>query len=385
MKKIFIIAGEESGDNLGSKLMHQLKRKDHHLQFVGIGGSKMMKEGLESIFPMQELNLMGFMEVLPHASKLMKRIDQTVETIIAEKPDLLVTIDSPGFNCRVAKKLKQKNIDVKKLHYVAPTVWAYKPGRAKKWAKLFDHLLCILPWEPPYFEQEGLKTTFIGHPVFEDIHILSFEEKQALRADYNYLPEDKLIAILPGSRMGEIKMLLPTFIEASKKIYQQEPNVKFILMPTESMRGEVVKHDHQIPNCITISDHEEKRKLLQICEAAIVKSGTISLEVAALKAPAVICYKINPLSHWMIRKMIKIDYANLINISADKEVIRELIQDECTSDNIAAEMLKLIKSDAIRHGQIEEANFELAEMGMGSHEMPSERAAEVVMEMLSEK
>jgi lipid-A-disaccharide synthase len=332
---------------------------------------------------MQEISLMGFLEVVPHLPKLIKRINETVDRIILEEPDVLVTIDSPGFNYRIAKKLKEREYNIKKIHFVAPSVWAYKAHRAKRTAQLFDHLISILPWEPPYFEKEGLRTTFIGHPIFEDLKFLSGDEKEIFRKDYNYNENDKVIAILPGSRMGELKRLLPVFIEAAKKITTSNANAKFILMPTENLRNEVVKFEHEIPNCITVSETEEKRKLLQVCDAAIVKSGTVALEVAALGCPNIICYKINAISHWLIRKMLYIDFANLINIAAKKEIIRELIQEDCTSDNIAKEILKLISSEAMAKGQIEEAKYELVEMGLGATTKPSDKAADVVLAYLN--
>ncbi len=383
MKKIFIIAGEESGDNIGAKLIRNLKAKNAELEFIGVGGMKMAYEGLQAIFPMQEINLMGFLEIVPHMPKLIKRINETVDRIIEENPDVLVTIDSPGFNYRVVKKLKQCNFDLKKIHYVAPSVWAYKPERAKKTAKLFDHLICILPWEAPYFEREGLKTTFVGHPVFEDITYLNESEKEELRKAHNYDRTDKVIAILPGSRRGELKRLLPVFIQAAEKIYAQNANTKFILMPTESLRSEVSKFAHRIPNGIVVSDTENKRRLLQICDAAIVKSGTVALEVAALKCPYVTCYKINPLTHWMIRKMLNIDYANLVNIAAGKEVIRELLQEDCNAENIAKEILKLVNSPAVAQGQLEDAAYELNEMGWDAEVRSSALAADVILKYLN--
>jgi lipid-A-disaccharide synthase len=382
-KKIFIIAGEESGDSLGSKLIRAIKAKNNNVEFIGVGGIKMATEGLNTIFPMQEISLMGFLEVVPHLPKLIKRINETVDRIILEQPDVLVTIDSPGFNYRIAKKLKEKKFDIKKIHFVAPSVWAYKAHRAKRTAELFDHLIAILPWEPEYFEKEGLRTTFIGHPIFEDLKFMDEGEKKNFRNDYNYNDTDKVIAILPGSRMGEIKRLLPVFVDAAKKIAAQNANAKFILMPTENLRELAVKSEHEIPNCITVSDTEEKRKLLQVCDAAIVKSGTVALEVAALECPNIICYKINALSHWMIRKMLYIDFANLINIAAKKEIIRELIQEDCTSENIAKEISKLINSTAVARGQIEEAKYELVEMGLGATAKPSDKAADVVLAYLN--
>jgi lipid-A-disaccharide synthase len=381
-KKIFIIAGEESGDNLGYKLIKNLKAINADINFIGIGGNKMAYEGLHIIFPMQEINLMGFSEILPHIPRLLKRINQTVDLIIAEKPDILITIDSPGFNYRVAKKLKERNFQKPMLHYVAPSVWAYKPERAKKTAQLFDHLISIIPWENKYFESENLPTTFIGHPVFEDLNFLDEQQKNELKNKYSFFAQDKIIAILPGSRKGEVDRLLPIFIDAALEIYKAEPNAKFILMPTENLRNYVSEKAKKLPNCLIICDTENKRNLLQICSAAIVKSGTVALEVAALKCPHIICYKVSDISHWLIRRMLNISFANLINISANKEIIHELIQEDCNSNNISKEILKLIGSGNLGAGQIADAAYELAEMGLGEEMAPSKKAAELVYSLI---
>ncbi len=381
-KKIFMLAGEESGDNLGSRLMRAMKeRYTGELEFVGVGGTKMAYEGLHTIFPMQQINMMGFAEIVPHLPELIKKINSTVERILREKPDVVVTIDSPGFNFRVAKKLRQQGFKAKMVHYVAPSVWAYKPQRAKKIAKLFDHLIAILPWEPPYFEKEGLTTSFIGHPVFEDIELLDAQQKKILREKYNYQPTDKLVAIMPGSRSGEVKKLLPLLVDAANKIYMNDPDTRFILMPTEDKRDMVAKYARLIPHCITVADTGEKRKLLQICAAGMIKSGTVALEVAALGCPHLICYKMSPISYFLIQRMIKIQYANLVNISASKEVIRELLQEKCTAENIAKEITALLSSDVLAKGQLTDAKHELEEMGMGSVIMPSDKAAEVVLKL----
>ena len=385
-KKIFLIAGEESGDNLGSKLMRSLKAKyKGNVEFIGVGGNKMAYEGLHTIFPMQEINMMGFVEIVPHIPNIMKRMNETIERIKQEWPDIIITIDSPGFNFRIAKKLKEQGVDIPRMHYVAPSVWAYKPERAKKCAKLFDHLLCLLPWEPKFFEPEGLKTTFIGHPVFEDLVMLDETEKSKLKAEYEFKHNDKIVAILPGSRPGEIKRMLHIFIDAANKVHEQNPNTKFILMPTENLRQQIAKVSHLIPNCIVVSEQEEKRRLLQICDAAMVKSGTVALEVAALRCPHVICYKVNPISHFIIDRMLVTDYVNLVNISANKEIIREFIQNDVTAENLARETLLLLNSEVVAAGQLEDSKYELQEMGMGMAEKPSDKAADVIYNLINKE
>jgi len=379
MKKIFMIAGEESGDNLGSKLINEIKGKNQRVEFIGVGGSRMISAGLKPIFPMKEINLMGFLEVVPHLPNLLKRINDTVERIMLEKPDVIVTIDSPGFNYQVAKKLKALGSPIKRIHYVAPSVWAYKPGRAKKTAALFDHLICLLPWEPKYFEKEGMKASFVGHPIFEDLTFLSDAEKVALKNKYGIADGEKLVAILPGSRTGEIKRLAPIFFDAAKMIRNKLPQTKFIVLPTEGLRANIENYLKQTSGFNIVSNNDEKRRILQICDAAITKSGTVALEVPALGCPAVVGYRSSELTFRIIKHLAKIPYANLVNISANKEIIKELIQDKCTSKNISDEIIKLLNSPKTAKWQLEEASHELKDMGLGSSEMASKKAAELVV------
>ena len=371
-KKIFMIAGEDSGDNVGASLIKKIREKTPDIIINGIGGNSMQSQGLKSLFPMKEISLMGFLEILPHLPNLIKRINQTTSEIIDQNPESVVTIDSPGFNFRVVKKLRKKGFKGKVIHAVAPSVWAYKPERAKKCAKLFDHMLCILPWEPPYFKKEGLEATFIGHPLFEEIKYIGETEKNLLKEKYNIKKEEKLISLLPGSRKSEIKKLIPIYIETAKLLLKEIPNLKFAILATETLEEEVKKHLSKFPKGTVIeSDKEEKRKILQISDAGIVKSGTISLEVAALGCPHLICYKVNPISAWLVKKMINIDFVNLINISANKEIIPELLQEKCRPKNITTEVLKILDNKSSKIENLsKQINLELDKMKLGK-EIPN--------------
>ncbi|GAO98007.1 lipid-A-disaccharide synthase [Caedimonas varicaedens] len=211
MIHVYLIAGEASGDQVGGRLMQALQRKSD-VTFSGIGGMHMEQQGLRSLFPMSDLSIMGIFEVLPHIPHLLKRLGETEHDILKKRPDVVVTIDSPGFNFRIAKRLKKKGFPV--IHYTAPTVWAWRPGRAKKAAKLLTHLLTLFPFEPPYFEKEGLFTTFVGHPLIEmDI---SPQRREGFRQRYGYTEEQPLLCLLPGSRQKEVDKLLPLFVESFK-------------------------------------------------------------------------------------------------------------------------------------------------------------------------
>ncbi len=409
MKKIFIIAGEKSGDNLGAKLIKALRENSpEEVLFYGIGSEEMEKEGLQSLFPMNEINLMGFAEIIPHLPNLINRINQAVEEIININPDVVITIDSPGFNYRVVQKLREKKYQTKFVHYVAPSVWAYKEKRAEKTAKLFDLLLCLLPWEPSYFKKHGLKTVFIGHPLFEDLNYISESEKTELRKSLNLNKfchtgesqyqkqidfgltqcvrqndkEMKIVSILAGSRFGEIKKILPTIKSALKEL-QNKYDILPVFLGVPHLKNHLEKNLEEFPEKIIITDISEKQKFLQISDVAIVKSGTVSLEVTALKCPQIVIYKVSPISHFIMKRMIKTDLVNLINISAKKEIIPERIQDKMTVKNIVKETSKLLKNKTACKEQLSESELELMKMGYNSGINSSQRAAEEILGLLN--
>ncbi len=380
-KKIFIIAGENSGDAIGAKLMRALKKQSgESLEFSGIGGHEMAGEGLSSLFPMQELSIMGMAELIPHIPNILYRINQTVEKIREINPDILVTIDSPGFTFRVAEKLRQTAF--KKLHIVAPSVWAWKPHRAAKIAKLYDHLLAFLPFEPPYFIKEGLACTYIGHPVTEE----EFDKKKKaeLKNKYNIASEAPILAVMPGSRSSEIKPLLPIFREAIILLARKFRNLHVAMLATpqfEKTINENVKH-WQVRYSV-ITDRNDKKSAMAGADVALVKSGTSTMEVAIAKTPMVITYKVNPISAYLARRMLKIKYANLINIILDREVIPELLQERCTPELITSELTKLLTNPRTRDKQIKECGPVLEQLGLGDKNTPSEKAAKIILEMIN--
>ena len=211
MAKIYIIAGEISGDFIGAKIIQNLKQLHSNIELLGIGGPQMIETGLKTLFSISEINMMGFFEILPHIFRLKKRIIQTAQNITSHSPDLLITIDSPGFTYRVAKLAKTLNPKLKMVHIVAPSVWAYKPERAAKYAQIYDHLLALLPFEPPYFEQVGLSCTYIGHPIIQQ-HF--YPDKKSLREEFTIEATTKVISVTPGSRIGEISRHMPVFRKA---------------------------------------------------------------------------------------------------------------------------------------------------------------------------
>lgn len=363
---IFIIAGEASGDWLGAKLIREMKTLAPDAVFYGIGGQKMAAEGIQSIFPMQEISIMGFAEIVPHLPNLIKRLKQTEQKIRDIKPDIVVTIDSPGFNFRIISKLQDLRPAIKFVHYVAPTVWAYKPERAAKIAKLFDHLLVLLPFEPPYFETEGLATTFIGHPVIEDG--LGKGDGDGFKAKYKL---DNFILMMPGSRRGELKRNLPIFKKVAESMGQN-----IVIIAADNARALIEPHVKGWNVKTLIVDNSEKADCFAACTAGVIKSGTSGLEFAFAGKPYVVAYKVSPLTAWFLRRIIKIPYVNLINILADEPLVPELIQEECTPEKI----ITALKSE-IRTADISEYAKNIAKL-IPANGTPSANAAEKIVELL---
>lgn len=379
--RIYIIAGEASGDQLAGMLVQELRTLNDRIEYRGIGGFCMMQQGISSHFPMRELSIMGFAEVLPHVLKMKRRIRETVDDIETFKPDILLTIDSPGFNYRVVKKLRERGIHVPKcIHYVAPTVWAYKPERAQKTAALFDHLLCLLPFEPSYFS--GLMPVDnVGHPMAWWWR--SKGHGTGFRARHHIQNKAPLIALFPGSRMGEITKHLPIMRSALTKLKTSIPNLHNTIFIREDITKEVYQLTRNWPCPLTICDDPlQKKQLFAASTAAIAKSGTISLECALAGLPSVTIYRANPISVWYIKRKIKTAFVHLANILADRMIVPELLQADCTPNNIASHILALVHDETVRNHQLKALTGISSMLGTKEEHSPSMRAATIIMQYL---
>jgi len=381
MRMVYIIAGEPSGDVLGAHLIRAMKAASPTpIIFFGIGGERMAEEGLRSLFPYHDLAVMGFSELLPHLLMLLARIEQTVDDIRSKSPDAVITIDSPGFCKRVVKKLRKENFETRYIHYVAPSVWAWKPKRAETFAKLFDHLLTLLPFEPPYFERAGLGATFVGHPIVAETQV---GDKNAFRARYKLSPETPLFCVLPGSRAGEIKRHLPIFARSIALLSEPYPNLA-IVVPVPKHLLEVVKpYFADCPfRAIVTALSEDKLDGIAASNVAIVKSGTVSLEVAKARTPMVVAYRVSPLSAFIYRRLRLTKLASLVNILLGKEIIPELLQEDCTPIMIASAAASLLQFPGHANRQrvaIDEAFAMLTPQSA----TPSELAAQSIFAQLS--
>lgn len=331
--KLFIISGEPSGDTLGAGIINELKKSTHikNLLINGVGGSKMISNGLDSIFPMEEISLMGIAEIVPKIFKLNKLINKCVDEIHKFKPDAILTIDSPEFNFRVLKRVRKKNKTFKHFHYVAPSVWAWRGGRAKSIKKYVDHLFCLFSFEKKFFD---FPTTFVGHPILnEKLPIID----EGFIRKYDLNREKKYLVILPGSRVKEINSLLPIFVNSAKKI-EEHYGLEPIVISLDKNKEIIKKYfDGKI-----ITGNDEKWKALQLCECAIAASGTVTLELLKSNTPSVICYKVDFLTYNIVKNLIRTKYVGLPNIISGKKIMPELLQDNCTENNIFNEMSALL-------------------------------------------
>ncbi|MFT6106812.1 MAG: lipid-A-disaccharide synthase [Rickettsiales bacterium] len=386
MVKIFIIAGEPSGDVLGGKLMAAIRSEsqDQNIEFVGIGGKKMQEQGLESIFPISELSIMGFAEIIPHLPKLIKRIKQTSQDILNSEAQMVITIDSPDFCFRVIKKLNKNpnSKNIKKIHMIAPSVWAYRPKRAQKIAKIYDLLLAILPFEPPYFEKHGLETIFIGHPITQDSQNITQITQNDFRAQNQIKDDDLVICAMAGSRVGEVKRMLPEIIGAANILASKHQNLVIVMPTIQRTKPVIEEYLSQFKARVILIDEDKKYHAFKASNLAIAKSGTNNLEIAIAKLAMITIYKINPITHFIVKRLIKIKYANLINLILNKELIPELLQNDCSSFEIANQAEKLINNPNLAKKQILEGAQVLNLLGLNESESPSQKAAKKILTKL---
>lgn len=337
---IYLIAGEPSGDQLGGRLMAALRHAyGDEVRFAGVGGPEMTGQGLDSLFPMDEIALFGLAEVLPRIPAVLRRVRQTVQDIRDRTPDAVVTIDAPGFCYQVGRRIR--DLPCAKVHYVAPTVWAWKPGRAAKLARVVDHLLCLLPFEPPYFEAVGLPATFTGHPILESG--ADRGDGNAFRQRSGIAPDAPLIAVLPGSRRSEVTALLPVFREAIDRLVAVHSGCR-VVVPTVSTVADLVEQavaDWPGAPVITTTP-ADKYDAFAASDAALAASGTVSLELSMAGTPMVIAYRLNPLTFWLARRLVRVRHVSLVNILEDRAVIPERLQTACRPDILAADLAELL-------------------------------------------
>lgn len=391
MTRLFLIAGEASGDLLGGALLAGLHELTGELELEGVGGAAMAAEGLASRFPMEELSVMGIAEVLPRLPNLLCRISETADAVVAARPDALVTIDSPDFTLRVARKAKARLPGLRVIHYVAPSVWAWRPGRARKMAEVVDHVLALLPFEPPYMIEAGMTCDFVGHPA-ATLPQASPEEVAALRAELAIGEGQPVLALLPGSRRGEVTRLAPVFAEVARRLRAAEPELAVIVPAARGVVGLLdtgLKADdagwpHVMDPRGFDSDAWEARKRAAFAAAdvALAASGTVSLELAAAGTPMVIGYDANRLTAWLAKRLVRIDTATLVNLVTGTRAVPEFLFEDCTPERIRPAVEALLLDPAAAAVQAAAGAEAMRLLGRGG-EPPGLRAARSVLAHLA--
>lgn len=338
---VFIIAGEASGDVLGASIMRDMPQ----IRFDGIGGDHMTALGLKTLFPMTDLSVMGVAEVVTHLPRLVSRLNMTVDAVMAQKPDILLTVDSPDFCLRVAKKIRKKLPHTKIIHMVAPTVWAWRPGRAKKIARFLDGLMCLFPFEPPFFTKHGLRTAFVGHPLVGTL--ADHADANMFRVRHGIIPDAPVLCLLPGSRVREVTALWPVFVETVRRLRGHMPHLHVVVPTLPHIRPMLTGLDQ----AVFVTDSVEKYAAMRASTAALHASGTVALELALCGVPMVTAYRVSAFSAWLGRKLLTTKYVNLVNILLNSPVVPEMLQQNAVPDELTHVMHALLTNDALRSVQ----------------------------------
>lgn len=373
-KAIYLVAGEPSGDFIGSEVISELLKLYPNMSIHGVGGHFMEKFNFKSLFPMNELSIMGIIPVLLKIVPLYRRINQVVEDVLSKNPDIVILIDSPDFNHRVAKKLRKKLFKSPIICYVAPTVWAWRQKRVKSMARDFNHLLSILPFEGKFFNDNGLNTTYVGHPVIPKININS---EETFRSKYK-VNDDPVLIFLPGSRDSEIKRNIKPFKIAFIEIQKQIPNIKLVI-PVNKKKKPLI--DKYFDNAIYISDESDKFLLFKEADVACATSGTVTLELGLALTPMVVIYKLDFITWSIVSRLAKVKFVSLVNLVLNKPSVEELLQSRCSPKNISKSVLEILKKDKIYLNQKKDLQ-KFKGLIENNYMSPSKKAAETIYNIL---
>jgi len=348
MKKIFVLTGEPSGDKLASKVIAQLKNSRSDIEYLSVGGEHLKALGIKSLFDLKEVTYLGFTRVLLNVFKIKSKINNTVKEILKFKPDILFSVDSPDFTLRVAKEVKKKDPNIKTIHFVAPQVWVWREHRVKQLKSFLDHVLLLFPFEKKYFDKEGIQSTFAGHPLLE--------EESKSKVDISQIIKDnkKIFSIYPGSRLSEVNVLIPILFKFIKKMNEKYKDLFFVFHSTtehvQLIHNLLLKEGFK--NCGAIADEKIKSHILKSSMFAVAKSGTISLEICNSKIPSIIIYKMGKINFFIVKILVKVKFANIINIAANEEIIPELLQSSCNPTNIYNTVDKLLSDKNAMEKQV---------------------------------
>jgi lipid-A-disaccharide synthase len=375
---VFVVTGEPSGDALGAALIRGLRQRTaNRLRVAGVGGERMREEGVESLVALADLAVIGVAEVLPRAPLILRRVRETVAAIQAMRPDAVVTIDSSGFSWRIAQRLRRRGETLLLIHYVAPMVWAWRAGRARRMARWYDHLLALLPFEPPHFERVGLACTYVGHPVLDSG--ADRGDGIRFRATHGLDADEPLIAVLPGSRGGEVRRLLPIFGEALSLLSRTLGDFRVVVPTVATVAAAVADEARRWPGePIIVHDPGAKFDAFAASRAALAASGSVALELAMARLPMVVCYRLNRTTEALLNRVLKVRQVNLINLLLDRPVICELLGPACTPQRLAAEAMRLVADEEVRATHLAGYDEAMRRLGTGGRS-PSLMAADQVL------
>mgnify|MGYP001819277086 CR=1 FL=1 len=386
--KVFILAGEASGDRLGAALIQGLQSLVGDVELRGVAGPLMQELGMPTLFPMEELSVMGIAEVLPKYPELRRRLKQTAEDCVSWCPDVLVTIDSPDFSLRLASLVKAAS-STPTVHYVAPSVWAWRPGRAQKMARHIDHVLALLPFEPKFMTDAGMSCDFVGHPIVSEP--TAAPEDVADFRKLHKLGDAPIALVLPGSRLAEVQRLAPVFGEALRAIMPRTPDLRVVVPTTPHVASTVLEAITNWPGAPVVLDprsdpnnQTHKRSAFKAADVALAASGTVSLELAAAQTPMVIAYDMNWLSWQLMSRLANIDTVTLVNLVSEKNVVPEFLGPKCQPALIANAMSELLADEQARDAQLKAMQQVMIRLGQGE-EAPGTRAARSVLNFLSRR
>tara|TARA_B100001121_G_scaffold275681_1_gene264331 strand:- start:328 stop:1461 length:1134 start_codon:yes stop_codon:yes gene_type:complete len=373
-KKIFILTGEASGDKLASTVISRLNQYNDKIDYLSVGGSNLSKLGIKSIFDINEITFIGFTSVILNIFKIKKKIDYTVSEILKFDPDIIFSVDSPDFTLRVSEKVKKIKSNIKIIHYVAPQVWIWRENRVKKFKKFVDHFLLLFEFEKKFFDKENIKNTFVGHPLLE---------KNKSNIDISNISKGKkIISLFPGSRLSELKTLFPILIDFVKLMNKKFNEYIFVFHSTDEYKDFITAklNNFHFGNTEVISDKDIKSEILLNSIFAVAKSGTISLEICNAKVPSIIIYKINYINFLIMKFLVKVKFANIINIINKREIIPELLQNECNSKEIFKSVKYFLKNPNFSKKQVEDCTRTLEQIR--SKTSSSDEAAKILSKYL---
>ncbi len=379
MPLIYLVAGEASGDVLGARLMAAIRAQRPGAEFAGVGGPRMAEQGLGSLYPLADLAVMGIVEVLPRVRLLRRRLQETLADIALRKPDVIVTIDSPGFTHRILAAAAR--LGVPRVHYVAPQVWAWRAHRVRHYPGLWDKLLCLLPFEPAWFARHGLPATFVGHPVLES----GAGQGDGLRFRQAHgLAGQPVLVLMPGSRRSEAPRLLPVFGATLQRLMLHEPALRPVLPVSPAVADAVRRAAASWPiQPLIVTEVADKHDAYAAASAALTKSGTSTLELALAGVPMAVTYRVNPMSAAMARRMIRVPHVAMLNLLAGRAVVPELLQGDCTAETLGRHALDLLRGADAAKAQ-REAFPAILDSLRPPEGTPSEAAAREVLHVMDQ-